>query len=138
MAEQLENNEERLCSAVAEADGRVVAYGRLERFGPAQIRHVAAVALGITPALQGLGIGRALMNYLLDWVCSAPGSRITRAELGVGADNLRAGNFYASLGFELEGQRRRFHRDGDGRHGPVPRSVRAIGRSEARHRKIMG
>lgn len=114
MAEQLENSEKRLCYGVAEVEGHVVAYGRLERLGPVHIRHVAAVALGVVPALQGRGIGRALMNYLLDWARGAPGSRITRIELSVGADNLWARNLYASLGFELEGRRRRFLRDADG------------------------
>lgn len=103
-----------LCYAVAERDGAVVGYGQIERFGPARVRHVASLFLGVHPAHQGQGIGRAIMRYLLDWARRVE-PPIVRVELSVQVDNLRARKLYESLGFEAEGIRRRLVRTEDGR-----------------------
>jgi len=66
---------------------------------------VAELALAVRPDRQGRGIGRALLEALLDlsdrWLL------LERLELFVFADNERAVRLYRSLGFEVEATRRR-------------------------------
>jgi ribosomal protein S18 acetylase RimI-like enzyme len=103
-------------------DGRMAAEGSIKRLGPGLLRHVALLALGIDPDFQGQGLGRRVMQGLLDWAQDPPaapdGSRLPvgRVELYVRADNERAIGLYHSFGFVEEGRRRRFVRLLDGRY----------------------
>jgi putative acetyltransferase len=96
--------------------GEIVGEGSLRRLGPSMIDHVAVLALGIHPAAQGQGLGRAMMNALLAWARSPPAHPsgrarpVRRVELYVRADNDRAQALYQSLGFTVEGRRARFVR----------------------------
>jgi putative acetyltransferase len=67
-------------------------------------RHSASLGLMINRDYQGKGIGRALLNKVVDladnWLM------LIRLELGVFTDNERAINLYKSLGFEIEGTKR--------------------------------
>lgn len=83
------------------------------------IRHVAHIGLSVHPEFQRLGLGRALMDALLDWATLGPGAQppdppISRIDLFVLADNTRAIALYESLGFTVEGRRRRMIRRPDG------------------------
>ena len=97
-------------------DGRIVGEGSLRRMGPSMIDHVAVLALGVHPDVQGQGLGRAMMNALLAWARSPPSHPsgrarpVRRVELYLRADNDRALSLYTSLGFALEGRRARFVR----------------------------
>lgn len=75
--------------------------------------HLGGIA--IAPSAQGLGMGRQLMNELLQ---KAREMRLRRIELTVSADNDRAIRFYQSLGFQLEGTMRDYftRADQDGYH----------------------
>ncbi len=101
------------CGLVAEVDGLggLAGSARLDQLGPARLRHVGVLSLGVHPAMQRHGIGRALMDALID---HARASGILRLELYVRADNPRARSLYRSLGFEDEGVRERFVRLDDG------------------------
>lgn len=103
---------------VAEAtEGGLLGEVSLHRLGPSLLRHVAVLAIGVHPEAQGLGLGRRLMEAALAWATDGPGREappIQRLELYVRADNLRARRLYESLGFEVEGVRRRFVRLPDG------------------------
>jgi putative acetyltransferase len=94
------------------ADGlTILGEGQLRRFGPAKVRHVAQTSLEVHPEAQRLGVGRAIMEGLLEWAGSVG---VNRVQLNVFADNHRAIGLYESLGFERVGYRRRLVREADG------------------------
>ncbi|GAA0116092.1 GNAT family N-acetyltransferase [Clostridium senegalense] len=69
-----------------------------------RVRHSASIGIMIRREYQGKGIGRALMENLIDladnWLM------LVRLELGVFTDNEKAINLYKALGFEIEGKRK--------------------------------
>ena len=72
--------------------------------GP-RLRHSAGVGIMVANGYQGQGVGRRLMEALLDmadnWLM------LTRVELEVYTDNKRAVHLYEKMGFEIEGVRRK-------------------------------
>lgn len=64
--------------------------------------HVRSLAIATAPAWQGRGLGRRLIERLLDWADNWGG--VLRVELTVHADNERAIALYKSLGFDQEGR----------------------------------
>lgn len=113
---EAENAEHNIYFAVSEYEGEIAGLAQIERFKPLRTRHIASVSIGVHPLRQGIGIGRALMKYLLDWAKHSDNPKITRVELNVLADNSRARHLYESLGFELEGIRKRFILDHEGQY----------------------
>lgn len=77
----------------------------LQQLRPSRCRHVGVLSVGVHPDAQRLGLGRALMQYLID---HARQYDLKRLELYTRVDNERARALYASLGFQLEGTRARF------------------------------
>ena len=108
--ERLQESEGEL-GLVLELDGELVAEGAVSRFGGALIRHVGLLSMGVHPSAQGLGLGRRMLEALVE---GAAHQGVGRPELYVRADNARARRLYESSGFELEGIRRRFVRLEDG------------------------
>lgn len=94
--------------------GRIIGEAVIRRMSPKRVRHVAHLSIEVHPEHQGNGVGRALMNALLAWARGPDGAGITRVDLDVFAVNTRAINLYRSLGFQIEGTRRRFVRFEDG------------------------
>ncbi|MEM9188116.1 MAG: GNAT family N-acetyltransferase [Myxococcota bacterium] len=90
---------------------RLVATASLSQLEPTLCSHVGVFGLGVHPEYQGQGLGRALMTYL---IAHAEVRGLRRLELYVRADNPRAIGLYRSLGFALEGTRRRFSRLANG------------------------
>jgi putative acetyltransferase len=89
---------------VAELDGRVVGQAGLHvREG--KLRHSAWVGLAVHDGFSGRGIGRALMEKLIDLADRWLG--LTRVDLVVVANNTRAIGLYEKLGFVLEGTQRK-------------------------------
>lgn len=101
-----------LC-VVAVAGDDVVGTADLRQFVPTRAQHVGVISVGVHPDHQRAGIGRALLEHLVD---HARAAGLVRLELYVRADNERAIGLYRSLGFALEGTRRRFVRLEDGRY----------------------
>lgn len=99
------------CAIVAELEGRIVGSADLRQLSPARCRHVAVVSVGVHPDVQRRGLGRALMQHLLD---HARRRGLHRIELYVRADNTKAHALYESLGFRHESTRRDFVRNDDG------------------------
>lgn len=92
---------------VALADGRFAGFAGLHATGKSP-RRAHAMHLGITVSgeWQGKGVGRALMNALLDladnWL------NVIRIELTVFTENARAIALYEQCGFEIEGTHRAY------------------------------
>lgn len=74
------------------------------------LAHVATLGLSVRRQFRRRGVGRALMSEAMAW---APTAGFTRVELQVYARNSAAIALYEQHGFELEGRRRRFIREGD-------------------------
>ena len=73
-------------------------------------RHVGGIGIVIRDGWREVGLGRLLMERILEWM-RARG--FAKAELAVFATNVRARRLYESLGFGEEGVRRRHVRIGD-------------------------
>jgi putative acetyltransferase len=86
---------------VAEIDGRVVGMAGLHVREGRQ-RHSARVGLMVHDAFAGRGIGRALLEALLDVADNWLG--LIRVDLDVYGDNERALRLYETLGFVEEGR----------------------------------
>lgn len=88
---------------MVEVEGRVVGSAGLQVHGGRE-RHAAALGIIVHADFHGRGIGRALMNAVLDvadnWLM------LVRVELEVCADNTPAIARYESLGFHTEGRKR--------------------------------
>jgi ribosomal protein S18 acetylase RimI-like enzyme len=97
---------------VAEIDDRVVGYGKMGHPTPLpSSEHVWHVnGLAVDPEFGGRGIGRALMQRLMEEARARGGARMT---LRVFAPNERARRLYERLGFEVEGVLRGEFRQGD-------------------------
>ena len=97
---------------MAVVGARVAGQADVRKLGSARVDHVAILGIGIHPEFQNLGLGRALMESIIDW---ARENSVIRLDLNVRCDNDRAIRLYESLGFVREGVRERFIRLDDGR-----------------------
>jgi [ribosomal protein S18]-alanine N-acetyltransferase len=88
----------------ARADDKLVAYGGIARLGRKRPYEYEIHTIGVDPAYQGQGIGRALLNELLKY---ASGGVIF---LEVRTDNEAAIGLYESVGFVNVGLRKRYYR----------------------------
>ena len=103
--EHLQKIDPRDCRLVAVAGGDIVGGAGLHVVGMSLRRqHVRALGIGIVPEWQGRGLGRRMIERLLDWADNWAG--VLRVELHVHADNGRAKKLYESLGFVEEGLHR--------------------------------
>jgi len=89
---------------VAEVDGQIVGTAGLH-VGDRRRRHTASIGMGVHDQFQGRGIGRKLLEALLDVADNYLG--LVRVELEVMPDNERAIHLYESVGFEHEGRKRK-------------------------------
>jgi ribosomal protein S18 acetylase RimI-like enzyme len=88
---------------VALAGARVVGWADIQRVPRDTMQHVGVLGIGIVPEYRERGIGRLLMERVIE---EAWKRGITRVELTVRADNERAAALYRALGFVDEGVRR--------------------------------
>lgn len=96
---------------VAEADDALVGELSLRAISPRRaVCHVATLGMSVKHGWRGKGIGRMLMAAALEW---APTAGIKRIELYVYERNEPALELYKSFGFEIEGKRKQFIREGD-------------------------
>jgi RimJ/RimL family protein N-acetyltransferase len=75
-----------------------------------QVRHVATLGMSVKSDWRRKGVGRELVQAALEW---APSAGIKRVELYVYARNAPAIALYEALGFEHEGRRRGYIREGN-------------------------
>jgi len=90
---------------VAEIDGKIVGDAEVKQLAPKRCAHVGVMAVGVHPEFQRRGIGRALMQHLID---HAKAHGLRRLELNVRSDNHAAQALYRGLGFHHEGTRTKF------------------------------
>ena len=97
---------------VAERDGTVLGWAKIEHPTPfPSSQHVWHVTgLAVDPQAQRMGVGRALVEALIDEARKRGGRRLT---LRVFAPNEPARRLYERLGFEVEGTLRGEFRVGD-------------------------
>jgi [ribosomal protein S18]-alanine N-acetyltransferase len=88
----------------ARADDKLVAYGGIARLGRKRPYEYEIHTIGVDPAYQGQGIGRGLLNELLEY---ASGGVVF---LEVRTDNEAAIGLYESVGFVNVGLRKRYYR----------------------------
>jgi putative acetyltransferase len=88
---------------VAGLDGKVVGMVCVHIFKSARQRHVACLSMMVRAEYQGQGIGKKLLENILDLVDNW--LMLVRVELDVTPDNERAIRLYNSFGFKVEGKR---------------------------------
>jgi ribosomal-protein-alanine acetyltransferase len=88
----------------ARDDGLLVGYAGISRLGRTPPFEYEVHTIGVDPAYQGRGIGRRLLNELLDYA----GGGVVHLE--VRTDNAAAIALYRSVGFTKVGVRRRYYR----------------------------
>ena len=85
-------------------DGLLVGYAGISRLGRRPPFEYEVHTIGVDPAYQGQGIGRRLLNELLDFA----GDGVVYLE--VRTDNAAAIALYRSVGFDQIGLRRHYYR----------------------------
>lgn len=89
---------------VSELEGKVVGMVGIHLLKGARQRHSAFLGIMVRTEYQGQGIGKNLMEHILDladnWLM------LVRIELDVTADNEKAISLYQSFGFEIEGTKK--------------------------------
>jgi ribosomal-protein-alanine N-acetyltransferase len=88
----------------ARDDGLLVGYAGISRLGRVPPFEYEVHTIGVDPAYQGRGIGRRLLDELLDFA----GDSVVYLE--VRTDNVAAIALYRSAGFTNVGLRRRYYR----------------------------
>ena len=89
----------------ARVNDELVGYAGIARLGRTSPFEYEIHTIGVDPAYQRHGIGRAMMDRLLAW--TEPGSAVF---LEVRTDNESAITLYRSLGFVTVGVRKRYYR----------------------------
>ncbi|MCA0969300.1 GNAT family N-acetyltransferase [Halobacillus litoralis] len=87
---------------VYEQEGRVIGYILLRRYEPERLHHVGSIEMGIREAFPGQGIGKTMIQHVLEW--AADQQRLEKICLGVVSVNSRASHVYKQMGFEEEGR----------------------------------
>ena len=96
---------------IAEDDGQLVGELSLKAVSSRRaVQHVATLGMSVKHAHRRKGVGKALLDAALAW---APSAGIKRIELYVYARNAPAIALYESCGFQVEGTRRGFIKEGD-------------------------
>ncbi|MGB0591126.1 MAG: GNAT family N-acetyltransferase [Myxococcota bacterium] len=93
-------------------DGALVATANVSASARSRLRHCAEFGMSVRRSSWGLGIGAAMLDYLIAWARENP--VLTKFDLRVRADNTRAISLYRGRGFIEEGLlRKQFFVDGE-------------------------
>jgi RimJ/RimL family protein N-acetyltransferase len=87
-----------------EIGGELVSILHVSRGPRPRVRHVGELGITVRQSSWGLGVGRHMMEAMLDW---ARESGLRKVNLKVRWDNARAIALYESLGFVQEGRQAR-------------------------------
>ncbi|HVX04916.1 MAG TPA: GNAT family N-acetyltransferase [Rhodanobacteraceae bacterium] len=97
---------------VAEENGEPVGHAFLDPMPMRANAHVFTLTIVVHPGQVERGVGRAMLEHLLDW--ARRDKRVGKIELNVRAGNLRAQRLYHRCGFVEEARFRRRVRRTDG------------------------
>ncbi|OYD07183.1 GNAT family N-acetyltransferase [Paludifilum halophilum] len=89
---------------VVEVDGTIAGVALLRRGSKGISYHTAKFRTWLIPRYRGMGLGKKLMNYSIDW---ARANGIEKVNLDVWSNNDRAIQLYKKYGFRVEGRLRR-------------------------------
>lgn len=89
--------------AILEEDGKIVGHAIVEPHKFIVTSHVVFLTIAIHEGQQGRGLGKLLMQHLVDWAKAHP--VIEKFELQVRSSNVPAIKLYESLGFVEEGRK---------------------------------
>jgi ribosomal protein S18 acetylase RimI-like enzyme len=103
-----QRREEGSLIVVAVLGGKLVGWASLKRSRHEFLQHTVGLGMGVVRGYRGLGIGTALMDYVLEWAAE---QGFEKVNLGVRANNERAKALYRKLGFVEEGVRVREIKD---------------------------
>jgi len=93
-------------------DDALVATANVGASARSRLRHCAEFGMSVRRSSWGLGIGAAMLDYLIAWARENP--VLTKFDLRVRADNIRAISLYRGRGFIEEGVlRKQFFVDGE-------------------------
>ena len=103
----MDNNTHQFVAIIVDELGseKVIGTAGLNVFANNRLRHSASIGIMVHRDYQGNGIGRKLMETLLD--VSDNWLMLVRVELSVFIDNQKAIELYKKLGFEIEGTKRK-------------------------------
>jgi RimJ/RimL family protein N-acetyltransferase len=91
---------------------KAISMANLTRGMKKRNRHVGSLGISILPEYRNLGLGTAMMQYLIEW---AQGDTVLeKLTLGVYTDNFPAIKLYQKLGFQEEGRQSREMKNADG------------------------
>lgn len=85
---------------VALHEGKVIGWCDISSLDRPVFAHIGSLGIGVIDGYRGMGVGRALMKTAL---AEAKQKGLTRIELTVREENIRAINLYKDLGFVTEG-----------------------------------
>ncbi|MDH5481662.1 MAG: GNAT family N-acetyltransferase [Candidatus Bathyarchaeota archaeon] len=86
---------------VAQVDANIVGMATLARGRLEKNKHTAHLGIGILKEFGGIGIGTAMINYLMEWARKQEG--LEKIALTVFSTNEPAINLYRKFGFVMEG-----------------------------------
>lgn len=86
---------------VAEREGRIIAHLNFMGGERVRTRHAGEFGIAVAAEAQGCGLGRRLMQVMLEW--ARAGGVVRKVNLRVHPENARAIALYRSLGFVDEG-----------------------------------
>ena len=99
------NNSKNDIMLLAVIDGNIVSVGFLQGLKKERLSHRASLAISVSKKYWGQGIGKAMINYLIDFARQA---NIKVIELQVRCDNERGIRLYENLGFEKIGTYKKY------------------------------
>lgn len=83
---------------IALDDKKVVSVGNLSASKRERTKHVSILGISVLKAYWGQGIGKRMMNTLIEFANQAPDTRFIHLE--VRSDNIKAINLYKTVGFK--------------------------------------
>jgi RimJ/RimL family protein N-acetyltransferase len=90
---------------LAEWNGQLVGCLTFSSGNRTRTRHIGEFGISVARVCWGIGLGRRLMQLLIDWAVA--GAVVRKINLLVRCDNARAIALYESFGFSIEGRIRR-------------------------------
>jgi len=86
---------------VAQVNGKIVGMAHLVRGKFTKNKHVGFLGISVLKEFRRIGIGEAMMNYIIEWAQKQDG--LEKISLTVFSTNKAAINLYRKFGFAIEG-----------------------------------